>query len=103
MNFVPGECEEKGMLSDCTLGSIESPLVTNSDENTGSSEVSQLWLRVQHKPAGLSEPCISSCSFIMLLPRLIFFLLVDRDYSNSNQNREGKAPQNTRGTKLYKG
>lgn len=53
MNFVPGECEEKGMLSDCTLGSIESPLVTNSDENTGSSEVSQLWLRVQHKPAGL--------------------------------------------------
>lgn len=56
MNFVPGECEEKGMLSDCTLGSIESPLVTNSDENTGSSEVSQLWLRVQHKPAGLSEP-----------------------------------------------
>lgn len=32
-----------------------------------------------------------------------FRSLVHRDYFNSNQNREEKAPQNARGTKLYKG
>lgn len=32
-----------------------------------------------------------------------FLSLVHRDYSNSNQKREERAPQNARGTKLYKG
>lgn len=91
------------MLSDCMLGFIESPLVTNSDENTGSSEASQLWLRVQHKPAGLPEPLHQQLLFHYASAQAHFLSLVDRDYSNSNQNREGKAPQNTRGTKLYKG
>lgn len=68
-----------------------------------SSEVSQLWLRVRHKARGLSEPLYQQLLFHFPSAQAHFLSLVHRDYSSSNQNREKKAPQNTRGTKLYKG
>lgn len=74
---------EEGTLTDRTLGSIESLLVTNSDENTASSEVSQLWLRVQHTPVGLSEPLCQQLLFhFPLIYQAYFLSLVHRDYSD---------------------
>lgn len=56
--------------------------------------------RVQHAPRGSLDQ-----QLLVHLPSIQthFLSLVHRDYSNSNQNREEKAPQNARGTKLYKG
>lgn len=78
--LYPGRWEE-GMLADCTLRSIESLLVTNSDENTASSEGSQLWLRVQHTPVGLSEPLYQQLLFHFPSFQAHFLSLVHRDYS----------------------
>lgn len=84
-------------------GLHQEQLVPHSHEHTAPSRGSQLWLRVQHAPEGVSEPPYQQLLFHFPSSQAHFLSLVHRDYSNSNQNREEKAPQNARGTKLYKG
>lgn len=78
-------------------------LVPHSHKHTAPSRGSWLWLWVQHGPEGVSEPPYQQLLFHFPSSQAHFLSLVHRDYSNSNQNREEKAPQNARGTKLYKG
>lgn len=54
-------------------------------------------------PQGGPEPLHQQLLLHFPSSQAHFLSLVHRDYSNCNQNREEKAPQNARGTKLYKG
>lgn len=68
------ECEEEGMLSDCMLGSMKSHWLQMVMKTQALQKSLNCGWESSINPQGSLSLCISSCSFIMPLPRLIFFL-----------------------------
>lgn len=84
---------------ECSQTTRQAPLRARRLQTVMRTQPLQKRRGVQHSPVGLSEPLHQQLLFHFPSFQARFLSVIHRDYSYSNQNREEKAPQNTRGTK----